>query len=445
MRNIKTIENFLPEQVFSGSSLEDLVPFEVNESISDGENLAGKTLSEVKVSDWLFDFGIERKSFPKNSSFTEFVQPEEDLSDFSGEVINRFVVEAWKSVKTKKLINASMSEKERERVKSKLRSFWTGRKKLEQYKREKETLINFLNVFEEFVVDGGFGKSLYENAGSITLTKTSVSPVAGSINKIVTNLKSFFTKPGWQKAISWLINSVANNDQYVKWLDTTVYEAKMLGGGISPDVKSAFNTFIVDCDLDVEIPDMENAMSSINMVARLAIEKSKDLPKQGAETWMGCLYNTHLFGVYQRLLVIGCCAWVYDLVGDTDIMASDMIPTPRTKEKEEDQSNRMGLEKDEVNGIQVYKISYLSGNFKEILRALLRDERIGKSKYEEYLNRIEAKKDSRSLVRSVRIDVLNWANVNGFRRSEGPEIRGLQTDGSTRIFMPVKIYNKLVG
>lgn len=444
MRNIKKIESFLPNPQFLGASVEELSPMTVNEAVTDGENLAGKSLSDAKVSDWLFDFGIEKKSFPKNSVFNQFVEPEEDLSVFTAQIVNRFALEAWKAIKTKKLINAAISSEEKEKLKSKLRSFWSGRKKLEQYKREKETLIEFLNEFEEFVIDGGFGASIQENASSIMLTQTSASPSSGAITKIVTSLKSFFTKPGWQKALSWLINSIANNDQYVKWLDTTVYEGKALGSGISPDVKSAFNTFIVECDLNVNLPDMENAMGTINKAAKMAIEKSKDLPKQGAETWMGCMYNTYLFGLYQRMLIIGCCAWVYDLVGDTDILSSDIVPTPKTETTDDGTRSGTGLQKGEHNGIEIYMISYLSNSFKDVLNGLLADETIGRAKYSDYLNRIDAKKDSRSLIRSVRVDVLNWANSNGFSRSQKPDIKGLYTDGSTRLYVPISIFTKLV-
>lgn len=445
MRNIKNIDSFLPEPKFMGSTIEELSPNVINEAISDGDNLAGKSLSDVKVSDWMFDFGIERSSFPKNSAFNDFVDPDEDLSVFTGQVVNRFVVEAWKAIKTKKIFKSAISEDERKKIKSKLKGFWSSKNKLENYNREKETLKEFLDALEAFIIDGGFGASIQMNSESILLTKSSASPSAGAINKIVTSLKTFFTKPGWQKALSWIINSIANNDQYVKWMDTTVYEGKVLGSGISPDVKSAFNTFIVECDLNVNVPDMEYAMGSINKTAKLVIDKSKDLPKQGAETWMGCMYNTYLFGVYQRLLIIGCCAWVYDLVGDTDMMSSDAISTPYVK-PDSDASSSYGsssLEVEEFKGVSVYKISYLSSDFRDILKGLLRDEQIGKSRYEEYINRIEAKKDSRSIIRSVRSDILGWGNRHGFRRSDTPVVKALYTDGSTRLIIPVEMFKKV--
>lgn len=444
MRNIKNIDSFLPESKFMGSTMEELSPEVINEAISDGDNLAGKPLSDVKVSDWLFDFGIEKKSFPKNSAFNDFVDPDEDLSVFTAQVVNRFVIEAWKAIKTKRIFKNAISEDEKRKIKSKLKGFWSGKNRLEKYKAEKETLKEFLDVFEAFIMDGGFGASIQMNSDSILLTKSSASPSAGSLNKIVTSLKSFFTKPGWQKALSWLINSIANNEQYVKWLDTTVYEGKTLGSGISPDIKSAFNTFIIECELNVNLPDMENAMGQIDKAAKLVIEKSKELPKQGAETWMGCMYNTYLFGVYQRLLIIGCCAWVYDLVGDTDMLSSEAIPTPYVKSDDSAPSYASSdLQVEEFKGVDVYKISYLSADFRSILKGLLRDEQIGNSRYEEYINRIEAKKDSRSIIRSVRSDILGWGNRNGFRRSEKPIVKALYTDGSTRLIIPVEMFKKI--
>lgn len=443
MKNIKNIETFLPEATFEGRSLSELVP--MNEAIGDGTNLDGKTMSDVKVSDWLWDFGIEKKSFPKGSVFNEILKPEEDLSVFTAQMVNTFAIEAWKGIKTKKIFSAAIPEKEKEKIKAKLRGYWGTKKKLDLYNREKEGLAEFIAAFEAFLRAGSLGASIQEDAGAIILTKAG-DPTAGPMTKVFTSLKSFFTKSGWQKALAWLVNNIANNDQYAKWLDTTVYEPNKITTGINPDVKSAFNSFVIDAGLEANVPDMEGAMSAIKTASKMVIEKSKALPEQGRETWMGALYNTYLFGLYQKMLIIGCCAWVYDLIGDTDIMSQKgSIPVPKQEERgDADSSADTGLQEEDYNGVKVYKISYLSPEFKSIISSLLADGQIGQNKYEEYTNRIDSRKDSRSIIRSVRTDVLGWGNSHGFRRTERPDVKGLYTDGSTRIIIPVSMFKKLV-
>lgn len=440
--NIKNIESFLPERKFEGNSVSELVP--MNEALGDGTNLDRKTLSDVKVSDWLWDFGIEKRSFPKGSVFNEILKPEEDLSVFTAQLINTFAIEAWKGIKTKRIFNASIPERQRERIKSKLRGYWGTRGKLDLYTREKENLAEFIGEFESFLINGSLGASVQIDSDSIILTK-SADPTIGTMTRVFTSLKSFFTKSSWQKGLAWLVNNVANNDQYTKWLDSIIYEPNKLSSGINPDVKSAFDSFIIDAGLEASFPDMTEAMPSIKSVAKTVIEKSKEIPEQGRDTWMGALYNTPLFGLYQKMLIIGCCAWVYDLIGDTNIMSGSRseIPTPKTS-AEDAATSYVGLEEDEYNGIKVFKISYLSPEFKKILDALLEDGQIGRNKYDEYVNRIDARKDSRSIVRSVRGDVLGWGNRHGFRRTERPDVKGLYTDGSTRIIIPTSMFKKLV-
>lgn len=447
MKNIKNIEVFLPESRFEGSSISDLLPepSPINEAIGDGINLDGRALSDVKVSDWMWDFGIEKKSFPKGSAFYDLVKPEEDLSIFTAQLVDAFAIQAWKAIKSKKIFNAAISDKEKERLKSKLRGYWGTKKKLNLYNQEKEMLTKFIMDLENFIFNGGLGRSIYDNADNIILTKVA-DPTAGPMAKIFTSLKSFFTKSGWQKSLAWLISNIAKNDQYAKWLDTTVYEPNTISSGINPDIKSAFDSFIIDADFDENMPDMEGAMSAIKSAVKLTIEKSKVVPEQGRETWMGALYNTYLFGLYQKLLIIGTCAWVYDLIGDTDIMSkSNTISAPKADEEPSVTDTRTGMEEGVHNGINIYKVSYLSIEFKEILDALLEDGQIGKTKYTDYINRIDARKDSRSIIRSVRGDVLGWGSTHGFKRTERPDIKGLYTDGSTRLFIPVEMFKKLIG
>jgi hypothetical protein len=445
MKNINRIESFLPESELSGKHISELLPQDVmiNEAVGDGINLDGKTFGEVKVSEWMFDFGIEKKSFPKGSMFTEWVVPEEDLSIFAANIVNTFAVQAWKAIKTKKIFSAAITEKERLKIKSKLRGFFGTKKKLDLYNQEKESLVEFIQAFETFLLEGRLGESIQMEANDMLLSK-SADPTAGPMTKIFTTLKSFFTRSGWQKALGWLIANIANNDQYVKWLDKTVYEPNTIASGINPDVMSAFNAFIVETNIQADLPNMDSAMPSIKRAVKSVIEKSKDIPKQGAETWMGALYNTYLFGLYQKMLIIGCCAWVYDQIGDTNIMTQgERIRTPRSEESPSG-SAPAGLEVSEHNGVNVYKISYVSPEFKKILDALLRDGQIGETKYESYMNRIESKKDSKSVIRSVRIDLVGWGNTHSFSRTDTPEAKGLATDGSTRVIIPIEMYKKLV-
>lgn len=445
MKNINRIESFLPESRLSGKHISELLPQDVmiNEAVGDGINLDGKTFGEVKVSEWMFDFGIERKSFPRASIFTEWVVPDENLSVFAANIVNTFAVQAWKAIKTKKIFSAAITEKERLKIKSKLRGFFGTKKKLDIYNQEKESLIEFLQQFEIFLFEGRLGEAIQMDADDMLLSK-SADPTSGPITKIFTTLKSFFTRSGWQKALGWLIANIANNDQYVKWLDKTVYEPNTIASGINPDVMSAFNAFIVETNIQADLPNMDSAMPSIKRAVKSVIEKSKDIPKQGAETWMGALYNTYLFGLYQKMLIIGCCAWVYDQIGDTNIMTQgERIRTPRSEESPSG-SAPAGLEVSEHNGVNVYKISYISPEFKKILDALLRDGQIGETKYESYMNRIESKKDSKSVIRSVRIDLVGWGNTHSFSRTDTPEAKGLATDGSTRVIIPIEMYKKLV-
>ena len=448
MKNIKTIHHFLPEPEFIGESVTQLIPeySAVNEALGDGINLDGKLLSEVKVSDWLWDFDVERKSFPRKSVFYDILEPGEDLSVFTAQLVNTFVVQAWKAIKTKKFYNLVIPDDHKKKIRSKLKGFWGTKGKLDTYAVEKQSLSEFIVEFERFIVNGGFGESIQLDSDSIVLSKTG-DPTSGSISKIVTTLKSFFSKSSWQRSLAWLINNIANNAQHVKWLNTTVYETNTISSGISPDLKSVFDSFIIDAELDADMPIMTEAMPAIKIALSDVVEASKRMPKQGADTWMGALYNTYLFGLYQRMLIIGCCAWVYDVIGDTDMMSdNEIIQTPSVSGMTSAESTRdYGLTPEEYNGIAVYRISYLAPEFKNILDSLLQSGEIGKTKYDGYINMIQAKKDSRRVIRDVRGHVLAWGNRNGFSRTDGPDVRGLYTDGSTRIIIPISMFKKLVG
>lgn len=442
--NLKNIESFISENRGSQASVHGI---QINEAIGDGANLDGKMLSDVLVSEWMWDFGLQRKSFPTSSVFHQLLNPEEDLSVFTAQMVNTFAIQAWKGIKTKKIFDAAISSKEREKIRTKLRGSWASRKNLDVYMQEKEQLKTFINEFESFLVDGSLGASIQMDSESIVLSKAG-DPTAGAMTKIFAGLKAFFAKSTWQKALAWIINNIANNEQHVRWLDSTVYERNRLSSGINPDVKSAFDSFIIEAGLEADMPDMEAVMPSIKYAAGLVIEKSRALPEQGRETWMGALYNTQLFGLYQKMLIIGCCAWVYDLIGDTNMLSSrTSIPSPAQRDAGpmDGESTIEGLEKDIYNDIEVYKISYLSPEFKSIITALLEDGQIGRSKFDDYVNRIDARKDSRSIIRSVRADVLGWGNTHGFKRTERPDVKGLYTDGSTRIIIPISMFKNLVG
>jgi len=450
MKNISRIESFLPETRFKGENIENLLPEKrtLNEAMKDASDLDGKAISEVSISDWLWAFQLEKKMFPKNSVFTKLLNnTDEELSIFTAQIVNTFAIEAWKAIKTKKIFSVSISEKDKKSIKSKLRGFWGTKKTLERYKEEKETLKEFLIEFEKFLESGELGASIQENADSIILNKgeTSADVLSGVMTKIFTNLKDFFSQATWQKGVAWLINNIAKNDQYVTWLDTTIYEPNTISSGVSPDISSAFNSFIVDANLNANLPDMETAIPSIKKVSKLVIEKSKSMPAQGKETWMGALYNTYLFGLYQRMLIIGCCAWVYDQIGDTDIMSyPGVIEKPYDYEETSAQADTSGLREEEYMGIKVFKIAYTSPEFLRILKALRQEGQIGDSRYQEYINRIDSRRDSRDIIRSVRRELIGWGNTHGFSRTTNPEVKGLYTDGSTRLIIPISMFKKLV-
>ena len=443
MRNIKSIETFLPNVAFEGKDQTDLLPehIAVNEVKGEGSELDGRPMGSVAVSDWLWDFGIERNSFPKKSAFFSLLEPQEKLSVFTAQVVNSFAIEAWKSIKTKKIFSSAISEAEREKIKSKLRGFWGTKKKLVYYRSEKESLIEFLEAFEASLRNGDLGASIEAESEDIILSRA-IDPSAGVLSKMFTSIKSFFSGPSWQRALAWLIDNVAKNRQHVKWLNDTVYKPNPITTGISPDVKTAFNTFIVDLDISANVPDMESAMPSINYAAKLVIEESMKMPEQGRDTWMGALYNTNLFGLYQSMLLIGTCAWVYDLVGDTDIMKG--INTTIRREPTNDAGTGTkefvpseGLQEEEYDGVRVYRIKYSTSEFKDVLGMLLDKNRISKETYDDYLNQIDSPGIKKPLLSQVVSELRRWGIKNQLTKSE---MRGLRSDSSTRIIVPVEFY-----
>lgn len=440
MKNLKNIESFLPEVDFSGKDASQLIPIgiPVNEVKGEGSQLDGKSIGSVEVSDWLWDFSIETKSFPKSSAFFSLLKPEEKLSVFTAQMVNSFAVEAWKAIRTKKIFLSAISESEKEKIKSKLRGFWGSKKKLDQYKNEKEELIQFIKAFEESLLNGDMGASIEASSDDIILNRA-IDPSAGAITKIFTSLKSFFSAPSWQRAIAWLVDNVAQNKQHVKWLNGVVYTPNTISSGISPDVKTAFNLFVVDLDIQANIPNMENAMPAINYAAKLTIEESKKIPEQGKETWMGALYNTSLFGLYQSMLIIGTCAWVYDLIGDTNIMGGKVVsaaPTDKTAPSD-GYTPSEGLREEDMDGISVYKIKYNTSEFKDILSSLLRKERISKQTYDDYINQIDSPGIKKPLLSQVVSELRRWGVKSQLTKSE---MRGLRSDSSTRIIIPVEFH-----
>lgn len=436
MRNLKNIEAFLENSSFEGAN--PRYPHEINEVKGEGKELDGRSIASVQVSDWLWDFNIEKRSFPKSSAFFTLLNPEEKLSVFAAQVVNSFAIEAWKSIKSKRIFSSAISEQERQKIISKLRGFWGSKKKLELYKYEKEALVEFIKAFEQSLYNGDMGASIEQDSDSIILNRA-IDPAAGPMSKAFTAVKSFFSSASWQRALAWLIDNLAQNRQHVKWLNGSIYKPNKLSSGISPDVNTAFNLFVVDLDVQASTPNMENAISAINYAASLVIEESKKLPEQGKDTWMGALYNTSLFGLYQSMLVIGTCAWVYDLIGDTNIMGGR--PVERTEGTKTEFKGEFtpseGLTAEEYDGVVVYRIKYNTSEFKEVLSSLLKKERISKQTYDDYLSQIDSPGIKKPLLSQVVSELRRWGVKNQMTKSE---MRGLRSDSSTRIIVPVDFY-----
>jgi hypothetical protein len=450
MKNIYDINDFLPESEFKGKGLGDLLPEQVslNEAKGEGTDLDGKPLSDVYVKDWLWDFNLELSSFPKKSKFYTLLEPEKDLSIFTAQVVNTFAVEIWESLKTKKVFSQTISQKEREKIKSKIRGFWGTKKSLDKLKEEKEQLIEFIKELEGFIKSGELGASIQMASDDIILNKA-IDPSSGPITKIFTSLKSFFSKESWQRAVAWLINNIAYNEQHVKWLNTTLYSPNKLSNGITPDIKSAFDRFIIDAGLDASFPSMETAMSAIKIAEKITIEKTLVLPEQGKDTWMGALYNTHLFGLYQSLLIIATCAWVYDLVGDTNIMKTLGSPEVKTTSSEYREKDMSGLSSDsdrysEKDGIKRYRIHYSDQLMKDILDTLVSDNIVGDAIRKEYLEKFSSPNVTKKGILSNIKGYILKAVSDKFTAEQNKLYTKASDHTGANLFIPVDILQKLL-
>jgi hypothetical protein len=435
MRNIKNIETYLYGTFEQNHHRDGLV---INEVAGEGKELDGRSIGSVQVSDWLWDFDLERKSFPKSSAFFTLLNPSEKLSIFTAQVVNSFAIEAWKAIKTKKIFLSAISEPERKKIRTKLRGVWGSKKRLSIYNDERESLIEFIKAFESSLLAGDMGASIEQDADDIILNRA-VDPSANALTKYLTKLKTTFSSASWQRALGWLIENLAKNRQYVRWLNGTIYKVNPLSNKITPDIKTAFNLFVVELDVQGSIPNMEHAMPAINYAAKLVIEESKKLPEQGKDTWMGALYNTSLFGLYQSMLLIGTCAWVYDLIGDTNIMGGREVDTTDFTKSSSKTSfaPSAGLTAEEYDGVVVYKIKYNTAEFKEIVDYLLKKDVISKQTHDDYLNQIDSPGIKKPLLSQVVSELRRWGVKNQITKSE---MRGLRSDTSTRIIVPIDFY-----
>lgn len=454
MKNIRKIEDFTENYGFHDNKVKIPNSHTVNEVLGEGQNLDNKTLSEPDVSDWLWDFGLQIKDFPKggsNEAFSDLLDAEENLSIFTAQMINTFVVSSWYMATSKSAINDMFSEEDIQKLRSKLRGHFGIKKKLDRYKIERDEVMDFTQKFLTFANSGEFGVSVQKDASNIILRREIVEDT-GLLKSSWTSLKSFFSKASYRRAIYWLIANLAANKSYVKWItqlswpSRAIYTTNYLSKGITPEVKTAFQDFTVTTSFNADIPNMKYAESAINYAAYRAIEwslqKRKDL--EDSDTWMGALLNTDLFGLFQRILIISTCNWVYGLVGDRDVLSS-------LKGKPKDTSSVSSFDKSAHaitdldlqihKGIEIYSIPYLSEEFKNLLDVLLSTDEIGKKRYDRIISQIEKKEDARAVVSIVSRDIKNWAQKNIDNIENFKDMKALGTDYSTRIRVPVKLYD----
>lgn len=448
MKNIYDISEFLPEGKFSNKDIADLLPEEnaINEAKGEGTQLDNVPLSDAYVKDWLFDFDVEVGNFPKKSGFYTLLEPEKELSIFTAQVVNTFAKEVWLYIKRKEIFRQAIPEKEKKKIKSKLKGFFGTNKNLSALKEEKENLTEFIKKLDEFILSGELGVLIQEASDDIILSMA-IDPSSGPITKIFTSLKSFFSKSSWQRALAWLINNVAYNEQHARWLNTTIYTSNKLSTGITPDIKSAFDRFIIDAGLDAQYPGMESAMPSIKAAESIMINHTQGLPEKGRETWMGALYNTHLFGLYQSLLIIGTCAWVYDLMGDTNIMKtfgsdevsskddSDMTPGVAIP----DDKDRYSVK----DGIKRVRIHYNDQAMKSILELLVKKGIMGDALRKDYLDKFSSPNiTKKGILSNIKAYMIKSVSLSVSPEKLKDLTKAFDHTGSN-LFVPLEILNTM--
>lgn len=451
MNNLKKIDDFLPEVVFEKKELSEFFTERtINEKKGEGINLAGQRLSDAKVSDWMWDFDLEKSDFPStNNAYTQLIKPEESLSVLAAKIVNTFANETWKNVKNGNIIKSMTTEDERKQVRKKMKGSWFSKKNLEELKAERDSVSQYFLKLDEFIASGKFGIALHNESNGIEIMR---QPGSSAFSQTVSSLKSFFSGKSWKRSVSWIFKNIAVNDDYVKWISDDVYKPLSLKNGISPDVEHAFNTLIVDAGLIASLPTTTEGDSAINYICDIVVRKTLDLREksEGANKWTSVLLTTDLFCLFQTLVIIGTCAWVYDQLGMTQMIESPEI-TKTTDQEQKTQSGEQQeiddreVRKDVYEGVDVYYIHYASATMRKIVDKLLADHQIGKNQYDSIITQIEAKKDIKFLVRQVRTQIIYWGNVHGFSKTKYPKmLKALSTDGSSRLIIPIELYNAIL-
>lgn len=449
MKNLRSIHDFTNQ--YQEKCIDIEVHNPINEIYGEGSNLDNKPLSEPDVSDWLWDFDIKLNDFPKggsNDAFFELLDTDEKLSIFTAQLVNTFVASSWYMVTSKSTINEIFSEEDTNKIRKKLRGHFGIKKRLDRYKIERDEVIKYTKSIMSFIFNGEFGSAIQSDSSNIILRKTG-STESGILKSAWSSLKSFFKKASYRNAIYWLISNLSTNKSYVKWINQlswpsrTEYISNAFSTGITPEVKSAFESFVVNTKMSADIPNLAAAESALNFAASKAIEWSLEKRKtmETDSSWMGTLLNTDLFGLFQRLLIISTCNWVYGLIGEKDVMSSLKKDVSTTHTFDTAPSAITELDLQIYKGIEVYSIPYLAQEFKELLDVLLSTDEIGKSRYERIVSQINKKEDSRAIVSIVSRDIKNWAQKNIDNIDNFKEMKALGTDYSTRIRIPVKLYD----
>ena len=453
MNNLKKIDEFLPEVRFQNKEVGDLFTGGVlYEKKGEGINLEGKKMNQVKVSDWMWDFDLMKNDFPASgNAYTPLLKEDDILSVFAAKVVNTFAKETWNNVKNGTIAATMLTSEERSTARSKMKGTWFSKKNLEDLKSEREAVADYFLKMDEFLSGGNLGIDLYKGSAHIDIQK---QPGSSALKQAVSMLTTYFSEKSWKRAVSWLFKNIADDDDHVKWLSSNEYKPLSIKTGISPSPEDAFEGFVVDAGLVAPIPSMTSGLSAINYVCSIAIKKTLELREkaESSKTWSSVLLTTDLFYLFQSLVVIGMCAWVYDQLGMAKMIqmpdgSSGSAEAEKGQEKITDQEEAQDpdVRKDVYEGVDVYYIHYSSSTMASIISKLLSENQIGKSQYDSLMTQIESKKDIKFLVRQIRTQIIYWGNSNGYSKTKYPRLlKALRTDGSSRLIIPIKLYNALM-
>lgn len=451
MHNIKKIDEFLPEPKFQAMDLKDVFPTEVlNEKLGEGSNLNGKKLSSPSVGDWLWDFDLKIEDFPLDGNpYGELLVPDKKLSIFLAQMVNTFALESWELLNRDETFDEIFGEEGREKVRKKLRGTFVIKKNLDVYKSEMNQVYDYFDKLYTFIGSGYLGLSLQRESDSIILS-SDVDVHGGKLGAVWSSIKSFFQKSSWKRSLFWLVSNVSSNRSHAKWLTVcsgtngAEYTTNAIKSGISPDINTAFEAFILYGGLKATLPKTERATTALNYatsrVVQWTIKKKDEAGKE--EQWNSVLMNTDLFGLFQKIAIVSTCKWVYSIIlGRQSRQGFETMPQAKYDDVTPSLS---GYDVINYRDTKCYYLSYTSEEFMDLLEALASLGRIGSSKFNNLIDRINNKKDPRLIINDVKSEIKSWMTHNGWTRDKYPEMKALGTDGSTRLIIPILILNSIM-